>query len=107
VGTSPQNGTSTISTLYSTVKDHTELAFAVVKRNKQIHQPCELYLGCCRDTDNSLMFFSAKYLCRSACVSRSLLVSLIVAVREKPVDHACNFHDRPVRPQGANSFLIF
>ncbi len=47
VGTSPQNGTSTISTLYSTVKDHTELAFAVVKRNEQIHRPHESYLGCC------------------------------------------------------------
>ena len=28
---------------YSTVKDHTELAFAVVKRNEQIHRPREPY----------------------------------------------------------------
>jgi hypothetical protein len=36
----PQISTSTrtISTLYFTVKDHTELAFAVVKRDKQIHR---------------------------------------------------------------------
>ena len=35
-------------TFYSTVNDHTELAFAVVKRNDQIHRPREPYLGCCR-----------------------------------------------------------
>ena len=34
--------------LNSTVNDHTELAFAVVKRNDQIHRPREPYLGCCR-----------------------------------------------------------
>jgi hypothetical protein len=34
----PRNSSSNISTLlYSTVKDHMELAFTVVKRNEQIH----------------------------------------------------------------------
>ena len=33
---------------YSTVKDHTEPAFTVVKRNEQTHRPHEPCLGCCR-----------------------------------------------------------
>ena len=45
---SPTNSTSTILTLYSTVKDHMELVFTAVKCNKQILRPHELYLSCCR-----------------------------------------------------------